>query len=87
MRTKLQVAQRLRDLALFNLAIDSKLRGCDLVSLKFEDIVPHGFALDPPLCLSLHLNPTIRAPASKLDSKCRIGSENLRHPFAAAKLP
>jgi hypothetical protein len=31
-RTKLQVEGRKRDLALFNLAIDSKLRGCDLVS-------------------------------------------------------
>jgi hypothetical protein len=28
-RTKLQIEQRTRDLALFNLAIDSKLRGCD----------------------------------------------------------
>ena len=45
-RTKLQVDGRLRDLAMFNLAIDSKLRGCDVVSLKVEDIAPHGTALD-----------------------------------------
>jgi integrase len=45
-RTKLQVERRLRDLAMFNLAIDSKLRGCDLVSLKVEDVAPHGFALE-----------------------------------------
>jgi hypothetical protein len=45
-RTKLQVENRLRDLAMFNLAIDSKLRGCDLVSLKVEDVAPHGFALE-----------------------------------------
>jgi site-specific recombinase XerD len=32
------VAQRLRDLALFDLALDSKLRGCDLVSLKVSDV-------------------------------------------------
>ena len=31
---------------MFNLAIDSKLRGCDLVSLKVEDVAPHGFALE-----------------------------------------
>jgi len=31
-RTKLQVEGRTRDLAMFNLAIDSKLRGCDVVS-------------------------------------------------------
>ena len=41
-RTKLQMADRKRDLAVFNLAIDSKLRGCDVVTLKVEDIAPHG---------------------------------------------
>ena len=44
-RTKLQMADRKRDLALFNLAIDSKLRGCDVVALKVEDIAPHGYAM------------------------------------------
>lgn len=38
-RIRLQFAHRTRDLALFNLAIDSKLRGCDLVSLRVGDIV------------------------------------------------
>ena len=33
-RTKLQVKGRTRDLAMFNLAIDSKLRGCDVVALR-----------------------------------------------------
>lgn len=37
-RTRLQISKRVRDLALFNLAIDSKLRGCDLVKLKVRDI-------------------------------------------------
>jgi integrase len=37
-RIRLQLAERIRDLALFNLAIDSKLRGCDLVSLRVGDI-------------------------------------------------
>ena len=45
-RTRLQLAGRTRDLALFNLAIDSKLRGCDIVSLKVEDVAPHGYAVD-----------------------------------------
>jgi len=45
-RTKLQIADRKRDLAMFNLAIDSKLRGCDVVALKVEDIAPHGYALE-----------------------------------------
>jgi integrase len=37
---------RTRDLAMFNLAIDSKLRGCDVVALKVEDIAPNGYAID-----------------------------------------
>jgi integrase len=44
-RTKLQVEGRARDLAMFNLAIDSKLRGCDVVALKVEDVAPNGYAL------------------------------------------
>ncbi|MCH7777942.1 MAG: tyrosine-type recombinase/integrase [Gemmatimonadetes bacterium] len=45
-RTKLHLDGRIRDLALFNLAIDSKLRGCDVVRLKVEDVAPHGYAID-----------------------------------------
>ena len=45
-RTKLQIEQRTRDLAMFNLAIDSKLRGCDLLSLKVEDVSPSGCLVD-----------------------------------------
>lgn len=37
-RVRLQLAKRIRDLALFNLAIDSKLRGCDLVRLRVCDV-------------------------------------------------
>ena len=45
-RTKLQVEGRTRDLAMFNLAIDSKLRGCDVVALKVDDVAPSGYAVD-----------------------------------------
>ena len=45
-RTRLQLGGQIRDLALFNLAIDSKLRGCDVVNLKVEDVAPHGYAID-----------------------------------------
>ena len=41
-RIRLQLSERLRDLALFNLAIDSKLRGCDLVNLRVKDIATSG---------------------------------------------
>ena len=41
-RVRLEIANRVRDLALFNLAIDSKLRGCDLVKLKVADVFSAG---------------------------------------------
>ena len=37
-RVRLQIAERTRDLAMFNMAIDSKLRSCDLVRLRVRDI-------------------------------------------------
>ena len=45
-RTRLQLADKTRDLALFNLAIDSKLRGCDVVRLRTEEIAPNGTCVD-----------------------------------------
>ena len=45
-RTRVQLEDRKRDLALFNLAIDSKLRGCDLVSIMVEDVAPRSCCLD-----------------------------------------
>jgi integrase len=45
-RAKLQIAGRTRDLALFNLAIDSKLRGCDVVAVRVDDVAPNGYTLD-----------------------------------------
>lgn len=41
-RVRLEIAENHRDLALFNLAIDSKLRGCDLVKLKVVDVFAAG---------------------------------------------
>jgi integrase len=41
-RIRLQVARKLRDLALFDLALDSKLRACDLVALRVADLVSNG---------------------------------------------
>lgn len=41
LRVRLQMKNRVRELALFNLGIDSKLRGCDLVALKGRDVC-HG---------------------------------------------
>ena len=41
-RVRLELAERLRDLALFNMAVDSKLRGCDLVKLEVTDVFVAG---------------------------------------------
>ena len=45
-RTRLLIGRPTRDLAPFNLAIDSKLRGCDVVALRVEDVAPNGYAVD-----------------------------------------
>lgn len=45
-RVRLQLAEKIRDLALFELAIDSKLRACDLVSLRVLDVA-HGDHVSP----------------------------------------
>ncbi len=44
-RIRLQLSKRLRDLALFDLTIDSKLRGCDLVRLRVHDVAHGGHVL------------------------------------------
>ena len=43
-RTKLQIEGRTRDLAMLNLAIDSKLRGCDVVAIRVEDVAAGGYS-------------------------------------------
>jgi integrase len=45
-RTKLQIEGRTRDLAMFNLAIDSKLRGWDVVAIRLEDVAAGGYTAD-----------------------------------------
>src|SRR6476661_4556846 len=45
-RTMLQVERSKRDLAMFDLAIDSKLRGCDVVAVRVDDVAPNGYTLD-----------------------------------------
>ena len=45
-RGMLQNERNKRDLAMFDLAIDSKLRGCDVVTIKVDDIAPNGYAIN-----------------------------------------
>jgi hypothetical protein len=59
-RTKLQIEGRVRDLAMFNLAIDSKLRGCDIVAIKVDDVA----ASDTPQIAQLYVR---RRPVDRSD--------------------
>ena len=52
-RIHLQLDNEIRELAMFNLAIDSKLRGCDLVSLKVQDVM-HGNQVSPRAMVMQH---------------------------------
>src|SRR5882724_3044007 len=52
-RVRLQLEGRKRHLALFNLAIDSKLRGCDLVRLQTDDVCVGGRVRDRAVQLLL----------------------------------
>ena len=45
-RIRLQLNNRIRDLAMFNLALDSKLRGCDLVKIRISDLMQGGSIMD-----------------------------------------
>ena len=75
-RTKLQIAGRTRDLAIFNLAIDSKLRGCDVVSLRVEDVAPHGHALDRATLLGhKKIESTVRCLGIEVDDALATAAE------------
>jgi integrase len=81
-RARLQLERRVRDLALFNLAIDSKLRGCDLVALRVDDVAPNGYAIDRanvrqrktgrPVCFEL-----TEVTHHALDDYLRVGGRKL----------
>ena len=43
--TKLQIEGKKHHFALFNLAIDSKLRGCDVVAVRVDDVAPGGYSV------------------------------------------
>jgi hypothetical protein len=67
-RTKLQIEGRARDLAMFNLAIDSKLRGCDVVAIKVEDVAASGYTAD---------RATVRQKKTGRPVRFELGERNL----------
>lgn len=59
-RVRLELSGSVRELALFNLAIDSKLRGCDLVRLKVKDVFAAGAVKERSSVLQSKTNTTVR---------------------------
>jgi integrase len=72
-RTRLQMEGRTRDLAMFNLAIDSKLRGCDVVALRVEDVAPSRYAVDRA---TVRQNKTGRPVRFELTERTRQAIDN-----------
>ena len=80
-RAKLRFERRLRDLALFNLAIDSKLRGCDLVALRVGDVAPNGYALDRAGVRQKKTGPPVRFELTKQTRQSVAAPVGSRHRF------
>lgn len=59
-RIRLQMQNRARDLALFNLAIDSKLRGCDLTRLRVADVTHSGRVMSRANVMQQKTNQPVR---------------------------
>jgi site-specific recombinase XerC len=85
-RVRLELAESQRDLALFNLAIDSKLRGCDLVRIKVIDVMAAGRIKDRASVLQsktkkparFEISEGTRASVARwVDNPLMIGSEYL----------
>ncbi len=85
-RVRLEIAANVRDLALFNLAIDSKLRGCDLVKLKVADVYAAGQVKERASIIQSKTGKPVRfeitagtrqSITSWLDDPLMIGSEYL----------
>lgn len=86
-RVRLEIANNVRDLALFNLAIDSKLRGCDLVKLKVADVYAAGQVKDRASIIQSKTRKPVRFEITEgtrksittwLNNPLMIGSEHFR---------
>ena len=75
LRVRLQMEGRVRELALFNLGIDSKLRGCDLVALRVRDVC-HGdqVAARAVVCSTRPTAPCSSRLRWRRARRCRSGS-------------
>ncbi|SMO96492.1 hypothetical protein SAMN06265380_1302 [Ruegeria faecimaris] len=83
---RLELAEYHRDLALFNMAIDSKLRGCDLVKRKVVDVLASGQIREPASVLQNKTQKSVRFEISEgtrtsvgkwMEYELMVGSEYL----------
>lgn len=87
-RARLELGRRVRDLALFNMAIDSKLRGCDLVALRAEDVAAGGEVKNRGVIIQkktgrpvqFEITPPTRAAVGELLSQQRRGASDFLFP-------
>lgn len=88
LRVRLQLATKVRELAMFNLAIDSKLRGCDLVRLRVRDVT-HGNQVAPRAIImqqktqrpvQFELTEPTRTALAAWISKAKLSSEQFLFP-------
>ena len=84
---RLELAENLRDIALFNMAIDSKLRGCDLVRMKVVDVMASGQIKERASVLQSTTQKPVRFEISEgtrdtiakwMEHPLMVGSEYLR---------
>ena len=94
-RVRLQIAERTRDLALFDLAIDSKLRACDLTKLCVCDVAHGEHALARAMVMQqktqrpvqFELTEPTRSAVSAWLEKSRLRSDQFLFPSRVAKSP
>lgn len=94
-RVRLQITHRIRELAMFNLAIDSKLRACDLVKLKVRDIC-HGTQLlhratvmqqKTHRAVQFEITPLTRQAVESWLTKANLRSDNYLFPSRVRESP
>lgn len=94
-RMRLQLAEKVRDLALFNLAIDSKLRGCDLVNLRVCDISQGKSVYSRAIVMQCKTHRPVQFEVTELTRQsvaawidaARLASDNYLFPSRVAKSP
>lgn len=65
-RARIEMSGNIRNLALFNLAIDSKLRGCDLVRIKVSDVFSAGSVRDRSMVIKKKTSRPVQFEITKL---------------------